>query len=56
VVFVVGRYKTQWLKPGAGEPFSDLDGGPEMVVPAGSFAVKSRFRASMPTRSAPTLP
>jgi formylglycine-generating enzyme required for sulfatase activity len=34
--------KTQWLLPGAGEPFCDLDGGPEMVVvPAGSFMMGS---------------
>jgi sulfatase-modifying factor enzyme 1/TIR domain-containing protein len=36
------RGKTQWLKAGAGEPFRDLDSGPEMVVmPAGSFEMGS---------------
>jgi formylglycine-generating enzyme required for sulfatase activity len=34
--------KTQWLLPGAGEPFCDLAGGAEMVVvPAGSFEMGS---------------
>jgi hypothetical protein len=31
-----------WLRPGAGEPFCDIDGGPEMVVvPAGKFMMGS---------------
>jgi len=34
--------KTRWILPGSGEPFRDLDGGPEMVVvPAGSFMMGS---------------
>jgi formylglycine-generating enzyme required for sulfatase activity len=34
--------ETRWLLPGAGEPFCDLDGGPEIVVvPAGSFKMGS---------------
>ncbi len=34
--------QTRWLLPGAGEPFCDLDGGPEMVVvPAGRFIMGS---------------
>jgi formylglycine-generating enzyme required for sulfatase activity len=36
------KNQTKWLLPGAGEPFRDLDGGPEMVVvPAGSFTMGS---------------
>jgi formylglycine-generating enzyme required for sulfatase activity len=34
--------KTLWILPGSGEPFRDLDGGPEMVVVrAGSFMMGS---------------
>jgi formylglycine-generating enzyme required for sulfatase activity len=34
--------ETRWILPGAGEPFCDLDGSPEMVVvPAGSFTMGS---------------
>jgi formylglycine-generating enzyme required for sulfatase activity len=34
--------QTKWMLPGAGEPFCDLLGGPEMVVvPAGSFMMGS---------------
>ena len=37
-----GQNQTKWILPGAGEPFSDLDGAPEMVVvPAGSFMMGS---------------
>ena len=33
---------TRWLKPGGGEPFRDLAGGPEMVVvPSGRFEMGS---------------
>jgi formylglycine-generating enzyme required for sulfatase activity len=33
---------TRWLSPGAGEPFCDVEGGPEMVVvPAGRFMMGS---------------
>jgi formylglycine-generating enzyme required for sulfatase activity len=43
-VLVGGRNssQTRWLLPGAGEPFCDVDGGPEtVVVPAGSFFMGS---------------
>jgi formylglycine-generating enzyme required for sulfatase activity len=43
-VQVGGRDRSEMrrLKPGSGEPFCDLDGGPEMiVVPAGSFMMGS---------------
>jgi formylglycine-generating enzyme required for sulfatase activity len=34
--------ETQWLVPGGGEPFCDIEGGPEMVVvPAGKFMMGS---------------
>jgi formylglycine-generating enzyme required for sulfatase activity len=34
--------ETRWFKPGGGEPFRDVDGGPEMVVvPAGTFMMGS---------------
>src|SRR5262249_49076686 len=36
------RRETRWLKPGGGEGFCDVDGGPEMViVPAGRFIMGS---------------
>jgi formylglycine-generating enzyme required for sulfatase activity len=36
------RNRTQWILPGSGEPFCDIEGGPEMVVvPAGSFMMGS---------------
>jgi formylglycine-generating enzyme required for sulfatase activity len=34
--------ETRWLLPGGGEPFCDIDGGPDMVVvPAGRFMMGS---------------
>jgi formylglycine-generating enzyme required for sulfatase activity len=41
---LIGKWddETRWLKPGGGEPFCDVDGGPEMVVvPAGKFMMGS---------------
>jgi formylglycine-generating enzyme required for sulfatase activity len=36
------RRQTRWLLPGSGEPFCDIEGGPEMVVvPAGKFMMGS---------------
>ena len=38
----LAKTKTVWLKPGGGEPFRDLAGGPEMVVvPSGRFEMGS---------------
>jgi formylglycine-generating enzyme required for sulfatase activity len=38
----IERSQIQWLLPGAGEPFRDIGGGPEMVVvPAGTFMMGS---------------